>query len=44
MAYIEIGNIQNKKDQKRIVDPENRQSLAKWISEGAILDKEEENR
>lgn len=43
MAYIEIGNIQNKKDQKRILEPENRQSLAKWISEGAILDMEKEN-
>ena len=38
MAYIEIGNIQNKKDQKRIVIPENRQALAKWISEGVMLD------
>ncbi len=38
MAFIEIGNIQNEKDQKRIVVPENRQALAKWISEGAILD------
>lgn len=38
MAYIEIGNIKNKKDQKRILEPENRQALAKWISEGVILD------
>jgi len=38
MAYIEIGNIKNKKDQKRILEPDNRQALAKWISEGAILD------
>ncbi len=38
MAYIEIGNIRNKKDQKRILVPENRQALAKWISEGVILD------
>ncbi|WP_291867041.1 N-acetylmuramoyl-L-alanine amidase [Maribacter sp.] len=38
MTYIEIGNIKNKKDQKRILEPENRQALAKWISEGAILD------
>lgn len=41
MAYIEIGNIRNKKDQKRILVPDNRQALAKWISEGAILDFEE---
>lgn len=40
MAYIEIGNIRNKKDQKRILVPDNRQALAKWISEGLILDYE----
>ena len=40
MAYIEIGNIRNKKDQKRILEPDNRQALAKWISEGVILDYE----
>ena len=38
MAYIEIGNIRSKKDQRRILDPDNRQALAKWISEGLILD------
>lgn len=38
MAYIEVGNIRNKKDQRRILDPDNRQALAKWISEGVILD------
>ncbi|MCK5441859.1 MAG: N-acetylmuramoyl-L-alanine amidase [Maribacter sp.] len=38
MAYIEIGNIRNKKDQLRILDPDNRQALAKWISEGVLLD------
>ncbi len=43
MAYIEIGNIRNKKDQKRILDPDNRQALAKWISEGVLLDYELEN-
>ncbi len=40
MTYIEIGNIRNKKDQKRILDPENRDALAKWISEGLLLDYE----
>ena len=40
MAYIEVGNIHNKKDQKRILDPDNRQALAKWISEGVLLDYE----
>lgn len=38
MTFIEIGNIRNKKDQRRILDAENRQALAKWISEGVILD------
>ena len=38
MAYIEIGNIKNSKDQRRILDPDNRQALAKWIGEGVLLD------
>lgn len=42
IAYIEIGNIKNKKDQRRILDPDNRQALAKWIGEGILLDFEEE--
>jgi N-acetylmuramoyl-L-alanine amidase len=41
MTFIEIGNITNIQDQRRILDPENRQALAKWISEGAILDYEQ---
>ncbi|WP_194525822.1 N-acetylmuramoyl-L-alanine amidase family protein [Zobellia roscoffensis] len=40
MTFIEVGNIQNKKDQRRILEPENRQALAKWISEGVLLDYE----
>ncbi len=40
MAYIEIGNIRSRKDQRRILDPDNRQALAKWIAEGAMLDYE----
>lgn len=40
MAYIEIGNIRNKQDQRRILDPDNRQALAKWIAEGILLDYE----
>ncbi|MFD2586385.1 N-acetylmuramoyl-L-alanine amidase [Croceitalea marina] len=38
MVYIEVGNIRSEKDQRRILDPDNRQALAKWISEGVILD------
>ncbi len=41
MTFIEIGNIRNQKDQRRILDPDNRQALAKWICEGALLDFEE---
>ncbi len=40
VAYIEIGNIRSKKDQRRILNPDNRQALAKWISEGILLDYE----
>lgn len=42
MTFIEIGNIRNAKDQVRIVDPDNRQALAKWIGEGVLLDFEGE--
>lgn len=38
MTYIELGNIRNTKDQKRILDYENREAMAKWIAEGLILD------
>ena len=40
MAYVEIGNLKNKKDQKRILNYENRQAVAKWLTEGVILDYE----
>ena len=42
MTFIEVGNIRNKKDQRRILFYENRQALAKWISEGVLLDYEDE--
>lgn len=38
MVYIELGNIKNKKDQKRILNYENRDALANWISDGLTLD------
>lgn len=38
MAYIEIGNLQNKKDQRRILYPINRQALAEWIAQGVLDD------
>lgn len=37
-AFIEIGNIRNTRDQRRILDPDNRQALANWIAEGLLLD------
>lgn len=40
MTFIEIGNIRNKRDQRRILDSDNRQALAKWISDGVLLDYE----
>ncbi|NNE75857.1 MAG: N-acetylmuramoyl-L-alanine amidase, partial [Pricia sp.] len=41
MTFIEVGNIRSKKDQLRILDSDNRQALAKWISEGILLDFEQ---
>lgn len=38
MVYIEIGNIKNQLDRKRILDPENREALAKWIFKGVKVD------
>lgn len=38
MVYIELGNIKNPKDQKRILDYENRQALADWLFIGIFED------
>lgn len=38
VLYIEIGNLKSTKDQRRILDYENRDAMAKWIVEGVILD------
>lgn len=35
-VFIELGNIVNAKDQRRILLDDNRQALAKWIGEGLI--------
>src|SRR5574344_203024 len=35
---IELGNLQNASDKKRFIKKENREALAKWISEGIIRD------
>jgi len=35
-VYIELGNIQHSFDQKRVLQPRNRQALANWFAEGII--------
>ncbi|HRP02491.1 MAG TPA: N-acetylmuramoyl-L-alanine amidase [Candidatus Kapabacteria bacterium] len=35
-VFIEIGNIQNSRDQTRIMEPNNRQALANWINAGVL--------
>lgn len=37
-VFIEVGNIQNPNDQKRILYPGNRQALADWLEEGLMRD------
>jgi N-acetylmuramoyl-L-alanine amidase len=37
-VFIEVGNIQNVNDQKRIVYKSNRQAIADWLSEGLQKD------
>ncbi|MBK5720715.1 N-acetylmuramoyl-L-alanine amidase [Dysgonomonas sp. Marseille-P4677] len=36
--YAELGNIQNSFDQRRFLDPNNRQALANWMCRGFIKD------
>lgn len=37
-AFIELGNIQNSRDQQRFIKSSNRQALAEWLAEGLIKD------
>ena len=37
-VYIELGNIQNVRDQIRFIEENNRQALANWLTEGIIRD------
>lgn len=37
-AFLELGNIQNERDRKRLVLPSNRQALADWICDGIVHD------
>lgn len=38
--YAELGNIQNSLDQRRFLDPDNRQALANWLMQGLEADYE----
>jgi len=35
-VYIELGNIQNPQDQIRLIEPNNRQAIANWLTLGII--------
>ncbi len=37
-AFLELGNIQNPKDQIRFIKSSNRQAIADWLTEGCIND------
>ncbi|CCY89869.1 MULTISPECIES: N-acetylmuramoyl-L-alanine amidase family protein [unclassified Phocaeicola] len=37
-VFLELGNIQNARDQQRLVIPDNRQALANWITEAIVHD------
>ena len=37
-SYLELGNIQNFKDQIRFIESGNRQALAEWLTEACLLD------
>lgn len=37
-VFLEVGNIQNAQDQKRLVIPDNRQALANWITDAIVED------
>ena len=41
--FVELGNIQNSFDQRRIVASSNRQALAKWMAHGFIADFQKEH-
>jgi N-acetylmuramoyl-L-alanine amidase len=36
VTFIELGNIQHKRDQQRILVPDNRQAVANWLSDGFL--------
>ncbi|MCR9063072.1 MAG: N-acetylmuramoyl-L-alanine amidase [Cytophagales bacterium] len=38
-VYIELGNISNSFDQRRLLIPNNRQAIANWLAEGVLNEK-----
>lgn len=43
-VFLELGNIQNKRDQQRLVLKNNRQALARWMAEGIVRDYKQEKK
>ncbi|MGL5938061.1 MAG: N-acetylmuramoyl-L-alanine amidase family protein [Phocaeicola sp.] len=43
-AFLELGNICNKRDQQRLVVPGNRQALARWLTDGIVMDYKKEKK
>lgn len=43
-VFLELGNIQNPQDQKRLVISDNRQALANWIAEAVVKDKQKDSK
>lgn len=43
-VFLELGNIQNQRDQQRLVLKNNRQALARWIADGIVADYKKEKR
>lgn len=43
-VFLELGNIQNARDQQRLVIPGNRQALANWIVQGIVSDFKAKNK
>ena len=37
-VFVELGNIQNQSDLRRLVQPDNREALAKWLKDGIAKD------
>ncbi len=42
-CFLELGNIQNVKDQVRFTEPSNRRAIAEWLTQGCIKDFNQRN-